>query len=167
MASDTFNYDKYQLSDYTIVLLTVRGEYISLKEAGLLFIYFLYCCQLEIWAGCLYHHCPYWCLPFLWNVLHVCKTSQTLRFSEVCTTNQERSLRVLRSLFFYWKIFIRNTENAPELIRNIFHKTKCHSRTDFFLLFCVAGSLSLTWNWNNVCQVGIPMSKKKHKSQKV
>ena len=81
MASDTFNYDKYQLSDYTIVLPTVRGEYISLKEAGLLFIYFLYCCQLEIWAGCLYHHCPYWCLPFLWNVLHVCKTFQTPRFT--------------------------------------------------------------------------------------
>ena len=65
-----------------------------------LYIYFLYCCQLEIWAGCLYHHCPYWCLPFLWNVLHVCKTSQTPRFTEVCTTNQERSLRVLRGLFF-------------------------------------------------------------------
>ena len=132
-------------------------------------IYFLYCCQLEIWAGCLYHHCPHWCLPFLWNVLHVCKTSQTPRFTEVCTTNQERSLLgVLRNLFFKEKsLYVRNTENAAELIRNIFQETKCHSRIDFLLLFCVAASLSLTWNWNNVCQVGIPMSKKKHKSQKV
>ena len=41
MASDTFNYDKYDLSSYTIHNISGLG-------CVFLFIYFLYCCQIEI-----------------------------------------------------------------------------------------------------------------------